>query len=94
MNQRSERSHHRPGGTAGGRGVEIGEAHPLLGELIEVRRSDLAPKASHIAEAQIVRHNHQEIGTARRGSHISVNLASLPACWAPRAALTWEDCSL
>jgi len=52
----------------GGRAVGINEPHPLARQTVDVRRGDLGPVvvAAHVAVAQVVGKNQQEIG-ARSG---------------------------
>src|SRR5262249_11776109 len=53
----------------GGAGVGVGEGHALLGELVEVRRGDLAfgVEAADVAVSEIVGEHVDEVGVAGRG---------------------------
>lgn len=48
--------------------MEIGETQPLLCDLIDVRGANLAAKAAHIREAEIISDDDEEVGAL--GSHI------------------------
>ena len=47
-------------------GMEISEAQPIVGQSVKVWRSDLASKATQVAEAQIIGHNDKEVGSFGR----------------------------
>jgi len=46
--------------------MEISEAQPIVGQSVKVWRSDLASKATQVAEAQIIGHNDKEVGSFGR----------------------------
>lgn len=48
--------------------MEIGEAQALFCDLINVWSANLAAKAAHVGEAEIIGHDDEEVGAL--GSHI------------------------
>ena len=55
------------GGPAASGVIELGEAHAVVGEAVEVRRGDLAAVAAEVGEAQVVGEDQHDIGSRRRG---------------------------
>jgi len=50
-------------------GAEVGEAHALGGQTVEVRSADLRPVDSQIAEAEVVAEDEDDVGSAGRRRH-------------------------
>ena len=42
--------------------MKVSEPHALLGQTVEIRRTDLSSIATYIGEAQVIGDNHEEIG--------------------------------
>ena len=51
---------------AHGRGVEVGEAQPLLRQPVEHRRIGRPAERAHVAVADVVAHDEQHVGRALR----------------------------
>jgi hypothetical protein len=56
---------HRTGRRAGGRRVEVREAHACVCKRVEVGRRDLAAECAEVGEAEIVSDDHEEVGALR-----------------------------
>ena len=54
------------------RGVEVGQPQAAVGQLVQVRRADLAAERPQVREAEIVGHDHQEVRPPVRRRRVSV----------------------
>lgn len=55
--------------------MEIRKPQTLLGDLVDVRRTDLAAKAAHIGETQVIGDDDEEVGAFTHGQ--STNAARI-----------------